>query len=153
MEQIVMFKWENTNEYKYRCTISQIGMTVGELMNKIYAYAGPDIEKYKIYINGKKTITSEYTKLFNLSVPIIYAEIDKYLRESHEYYLQALDILTAVYSNLKDINNKKNIAQLHKAGTYLTVGNSFVTIVSCKSWEMFEKQQAEYNKSMLGVKN
>jgi len=153
MEQIVMFKWENKNEYKYRCAISEIGIIVGELMNKIFTYAGPDIEKYKIYINGKKTITLEYSKLFNLSVPFIYAEIDKYLRESHLYYLKALDILTEVYSNLKYINNKKNIAKLNEAGTYITVGNSFVTIVRCKSLEMFERQQAEYNKSKSFINN
>jgi hypothetical protein len=143
-----MFKWETSEEYKYRCKTSEIGLVVGELMNKIFTFKGKDYEKYKIYKDAKITITLQYTKLFELKTPVIFAEIDKYLRESHLYYLKALDILIEVYSDLKNINNEKNISKLHKAGTFIHVGNSFVTIVSCKSFEMFEKQHIRHIKTI-----
>lgn len=152
-QQIKMFKWETNAMYKYRINISEIGLNVGNLLNKIYSFKGHDKEKYKIYIEAKKTITIEYTKLFNLSVPLVYAEIDKYLRESHLYYLKAFDILVEVYSNFNNLKDKKYLGPINKAGTLIVVGNSFITIISAKCFELVEKQQSEYNKDKKNINN
>lgn len=147
-EKIIMFKWESEQEFLYRTIISDIGLKVGNILNKVADYgAKRQIKNNDVYVEAKKIINTEYNKLFALKVPIIYSEIDNLLRQSCDYYLKAFDLLIEIFNGDKIIFDKKNVGPVNKAAQFITAGNSYTNIVSCKNFELFERQQTEYYKA------
>ena len=154
--ETIRFKWEDDKDYKYRQFISDMSIQIGQQLANVGLIKTPEKAGNSVYMEAKKIITLYYTKLCNIFVPLMYAECDKYLRESCLYYLKGFDILIEFYDKKyvdENMKKKNAVSKLNKAATFLRVGNSFITIVSCKTFELFDKQQFEYNKAKSPINN
>jgi hypothetical protein len=140
----VKFRWESDCEFNYRNTVRFISNNVSKLLRSMQ-----EVSKRN---NDYKPIRNELQKFFEilknsktLQVPLTYNITHNFLIQGYEYYIKGLDILIDSIENEKAKSSNKNISNLNKAATFIEVGNSFTRIVSCKNFEMFEKQQEKYN--------
>ena len=135
----IKFRWESEVEYNYRNVISKVSGKVGQVLrdiDEISKQEKPD------YAPVKEEVRKNKNEVKRLLVPECYQLTNDMLLEGYDYYLRAFDIL--IFEFIVN-NDKVNINKINKAATFIEAGNSFMNIVACKNFELFEKQQAEYN--------
>ena len=137
----IKFKWESMDEYQYRKEIHEISLEGGAIMKIIAENKSP--KNNRIYITALNRLTISYNKLKSIKVPFLYLKTNEYLHETYDYYLRAFKILIEEYGHMDKINLNK----INKAATFISAGNSFINIISCKNFESFENQQQLYNKN------
>lgn len=137
-KDFLRFKWENDKEYEYRYNIHKISSKLHPILDE-YVNTAKKIPDYNKILRSLENINAE---IFDAFVPDAYIESDKYLRNAMDYYIRATKIM--VEENKKPINSQ-NPTAISKAAKLKKTGTAFITITSCKNFEIFEKQQNEWN--------
>ena len=137
-KDFIRFKWEIDVEYNYRYFIHNISAKLNSLVSKF----GEAIKKTPDYRSMLKDFEYLYKCLLEFPIPDSYSKSDGYLREGIEYYIKATEIMA---DEIKKGFKNQNPSAINKAGKFIETGTAFIKITACKNFEIFEKQQKEWN--------